>query len=279
MADSVVPLPFVNILTPAIPAGQPVPAVLIHGWASGSVYWEPLARKLLDAGREVWIVDLPGYHPGEELPPDFEWTLDSAAASVAAALDARSAAPAGRSPAPAGRDAVHLVGHSMGGSVSLTLAAARPDLVASLTLVGMAPVPQNQGFKTVLSSQLDQGFFDSGTIAKLMHAWYGELSAADMVLLSAGFKTPFPVLSASAVAAMSGVEPSVPGRVRAPLLVIAGTGDQVRPMEQMRAFVAESPDRQLQAIPGAGHNVHWEQPEQCAQALTEFWETSWPPPA
>ncbi|KUM34969.1 alpha/beta fold hydrolase [Arthrobacter sp. EpRS71] len=279
MADSVVPLPFVNVLTPAIPAGQPVPAVLIHGWASGSVYWEPLAKKLLDAGREVWIVDLPGYHPGEELPPDFEWTLDSAAASVAAALDARSPAPAGRDAVPVSRDAVHLVGHSMGGSVSLTLAAARPDLVASLTLVGMAPVPQNQGFKTVLSSQLDQGFFDSGTIAKLMHAWYGELPAADMVRLSAGFSTPFPVLSASAVAAMSGVEPSVPGRVHAPLMVIAGTEDRVRPMEQMRAFVAESPARRLKAIPGAGHNVHWEQPEHCAQALAEFWETSWPPPA
>ncbi|NHW46478.1 alpha/beta hydrolase [Paenarthrobacter sp. MSM-2-10-13] len=267
MADSAVPLPFVNVLTPAVPAGQPIPAVLIHGWASGSVYWEPLANKLLDAGREVWILDLPGYHPGDELPPDFEWTLDSAAASVAAALDDRASGP------------VHVVGHSMGGSVSLTLAAARPGLVASLTLVGMAPVPQNQGFKEVLRTQLDQGFFDAGTVVKLMNAWYGELAAADMARLSTGFDTPFPILSASAVAAMTGVEPSVPGRVRAPLLVIAGTGDRVRPIEQMRAFVAASPGRRLAAIRGAGHNVHWEQPEHCAEALLEFWETSWPPPA
>jgi pimeloyl-ACP methyl ester carboxylesterase len=206
------------------------------------------------------------------LPPDFEWTLDSAAASVAAALDARSLAQA--TPGP-----VHLVGHSMGGSVSLTLAAARPELVASVTLVGMAPVPQNQEFKEVLRSQLNQGFFDAGTKAKLMNAWYGELSAADMERLSAGFKVPFPVLSASALAAMTGVEPSIPGRVRAPLLVIAGTEDRVRPMEQMRAFVAESPDRKLKAISGAGHNVHWERPAECAEALTGFWETSSPTPA
>lgn len=262
-----------NVLTPDVPAGQPVPAVLIHGWASGSVYWEPLAKKLLDAGREVWIPDLPGYHPGETLPHDFDWTLGSAAAALEAALE--SARPAHHAHHP-----VHLVGHSMGGSVSLTLAAARPELVASLTLVGMAPVPQHQGFKDMLRTQLDQGFFDPGTIAKLMHAWYGELSAEDMEKLSTGFRAPFQVLSASAMAAMTGVEPSVPGRVRAPLLVMVGTEDTVRPLERMRAFVEEHPNRRwLEAIQGAGHNVHWDQPGPCAQALIEFWETRSQPPA
>ncbi|MGJ3190566.1 alpha/beta fold hydrolase [Paenarthrobacter sp. FR1] len=266
MADSAVPLPFVDVRTPTL-VTDAVPAVLIHGWASGSAYWEPLVEKLLDGGRTVWIVDLPGYHPRQELPLDFEWTLDTAAASVAAALDARGGGP------------VHLVGHSMGGSVSLTLAAARPELVATVTLVGMVPAPQNEGFKNLLVSQLEQGFFDAGTKAKLMGAWYGTLPDEDMELLSKGFDAPFPVLSASALAAMTGVEPSVPGRVHAPLLVIAGTGDRVRPIEQMAAFVEASPNRQLKAIPGAGHSVHWEQPQESAEALHKFWRTSWPLPA
>ncbi|MDR6640100.1 alpha/beta hydrolase [Paenarthrobacter nitroguajacolicus] len=267
MADSAVPLPFVDVRMPTVSAGQPVPVVLIHGWASGSVYWEPLVEKLLDGGRTVWVLDLPGYHPGEELPQDFEWTLDSAAASVAALISDRGGRP------------VHVVGHSMGGSVSLTLAASRPELVATVTLVGMVPAPQNEGFKKLLVSQLRQGFFDAATKAKLMNAWYGPLTDNEMAWLGKGFDVPFAILSASAMAAMTGVGPSVPGRVQAPLLVIAGTGDRVRSIDQMRDFVAVGRNRQLKAIPDAGHNVHWERPDECAQALHGFWRTSWHSPA
>lgn len=267
MADSAVPLPFVDVRTPGIQAGRQIPAVLIHGWASSSIYWEPLAARLLDAGRPVWILDLPGYHPGEELPTEYEWTLDSAAASVAAAVGARTSGP------------VHLVGHSMGGSVSLTLAAKHPEMVATVTLVGMVPAPPNEGFRTLLLSQLEQGFIDAGTKAKLMNAWYGPLSEEALERLSKGFDVPFPVLAASGVAAMTGVEPSVPGRVHAPLLVLVGTGDRVRSIDQMAAFVDGYPERELSAISNAGHSVHWEQPEQCAETLREFWATSWPPSA
>lgn len=133
MAGSSVPLPFVDVRGPARPAADAAPAVLIHGWASGSVYREPLASTLLDAGWPVWILDLPGYHPGELWPSGREWTLESAAASVAAAIAARTEVP------------VHLVGHSMGGSVSLTLAADRPAL-------GTAP-RMRRGVRRVLEIQ------------------------------------------------------------------------------------------------------------------------------
>ncbi|MFP3686409.1 alpha/beta fold hydrolase, partial [Bacillus sp. SIMBA_026] len=71
------------------------------------------------------------------------------------------------------------VGHSMGGSVSLTLAADRPDLVATVTLVGMVPAPPKEASKRLLLSQVEQGFVDAGTKAKLMDSWFGPLLPED----------------------------------------------------------------------------------------------------
>ncbi|MFF2842607.1 alpha/beta fold hydrolase [Paenarthrobacter sp. NPDC057981] len=267
MAESIKPPAFVDFREPRVSAGESVPAVLIHGWASTSAYWEPLAEKLLDAGTPVWILDLPGYHPGEILPPGFDWTLDSVAASLEATLDAKRSGP------------VHLVGHSLGGSVALTLAANYPEVAATVTLVGMVPAPPNDGFRSMLESQWKQGFIDGESKERCMKAWYGTLPRREEELLSRGFDVPFEVLGPSGKAAVTGVDPSVPGRVHAPLLVLAGMEDRIRSMDQMSAFVDAGPGRILRAIPTAGHSVHWEQPQQCAETLQEFWRSNWPSPA
>lgn len=249
------------------PGLQPQPPVLlVHGWASTSAYWEPLAAELLDAGQSVWIVELPGYHRGDVLPPGFEWTLESAAASVAA-IAARNRSP------------VHIAGHSMGGSVALTLAAHHPGLVASVALIGMVPAPPNDAFKSMLESQLQQGFIDNATRSKCMKAWFGKLSEDDERLLGQGFELPFEVLGPSGLAAMAGVAAEIPEKVTAPTLVIAGVGDRVRSLNQAEAFVAASPLRRLVAVPDAGHSVHWEQPHACALALGAFWNATRQPPA
>ncbi len=213
-------------------------------------------------GSEVWICSLPGYHVSDELPAGFRWTLETAAAAVVGSMRAQAA----------GR--VHLVGHSLGGSVALTIAANFPDVVETLTLVGMVPAPPNENFRSMLLHQLTQGFVDDDTKNRCMDAWYGTLSPDDRRLLSRGFEVPFSVLGPSGLAAMEGVPADLPARVQAPLLVLVGTGDKVRTPDQVRDFVSAAPSRRLAAIPESGHSVHWEQPAACAAALVEFWSQS-----
>ncbi|HEX6365421.1 MAG TPA: alpha/beta hydrolase [Agromyces sp.] len=107
-------------------ADDSTPTVLfVHGNVSSSLFWQPLMLALPDDVRAL-AVDLRGYGDSETLPVDAtrgvrDWSDD--VASVIDTLDL---------------GAVHLVGWSLGGGVTMQLLLDRPELVASLTLV--APV-------------------------------------------------------------------------------------------------------------------------------------------
>ncbi len=94
------------------------PVLLVHG--TGGNIWDPLPDMLAQAGHRVIAYDRRGFgnsrQPPIKDPP--RHTLDAAAL-----LEALDAAPA------------ILVGHSMGGVISLHLASQRPDLVRALVLI------------------------------------------------------------------------------------------------------------------------------------------------
>lgn len=107
----------------------PRPAVFVHGLGGSSLNWVPL-MELLD--REVTAIapDLPGF--GASPPPrDGNYSPRAHARAVAEAIEAWRARTGLDEP-------VHLFGNSMGGAVSVQLAARRPDLVATVTLISPA---------------------------------------------------------------------------------------------------------------------------------------------
>jgi pimeloyl-ACP methyl ester carboxylesterase len=105
--------------TPTEPAAEP--AVMVHGLGGSALNWTALMTLLVDrlASRAV---DLPGF--GLSPPPaDHDYSVGAHARAVARLVDAD------------GRGPVHLFGNSLGGAV---LAAHRPDLVRTLTLISPA---------------------------------------------------------------------------------------------------------------------------------------------
>jgi pimeloyl-ACP methyl ester carboxylesterase len=106
-------------------------ALYVHGLGGASTNWTDLAA-LLAVRFDGWAVDLPGF--GRSQPPArARYSIRGHVRAVVDVLEHVAAEPG----EAAGRP-VHLIGNSLGGLVSLLVAAHRPDLVATLTLVSPA---------------------------------------------------------------------------------------------------------------------------------------------
>ncbi|CAM5636197.1 alpha/beta fold hydrolase [Streptomyces avidinii] len=108
---------------PPLRTGLP-PALFVHGLGGSSQNWSDLMAQLADTV-DGEALDLPGF--GWSPPPaDRDYSVTAFARVVIRHLDA------------AGRGPVHLFGNSLGGAVSTRVAAVRPDLVRTLTLISPA---------------------------------------------------------------------------------------------------------------------------------------------
>jgi pimeloyl-ACP methyl ester carboxylesterase len=99
------------------------PALFVHGLEGSSRNWTDL-MDLLRPVLACEAVDLPGF--GDSPPrPDGRYSIAALAQTVVALIE--------KQPAP-----VHLIGNSLGGAVCVRVAAARPELIRSLTLISPA---------------------------------------------------------------------------------------------------------------------------------------------
>lgn len=110
------------------PEGPPETGVFVHGLAGSATNWTDLMAEL-SGDLTGYAIDLPGagYSPA---PPDGDYSITAHARAVIALIE-HLAAERGGAP-------VHLFGNSLGGAVSVRVAATRPDLVRTLTLVSPA---------------------------------------------------------------------------------------------------------------------------------------------
>ncbi len=108
--------------TPGGPGAEP--ALYVHGLGGASTNWTDLAE-LLAPWLDGQAFDLPGFG-GSGPAPDRDYSMLAQANLVIRFLEQSGRAP------------VHLVGNSMGGAISINVAARRPDLIRTLTLISPA---------------------------------------------------------------------------------------------------------------------------------------------
>jgi pimeloyl-ACP methyl ester carboxylesterase len=109
----------------AAPAAAPPRVLCVHGMTGDATNWTDFMAELAP-DFDCTAVDLPGC--GFSPPPGSRrgYSITAQAATVIRVIEALRAGQ------------VHLVGNSMGGSVAVRVAARRPDLVRTLTLVSAA---------------------------------------------------------------------------------------------------------------------------------------------
>jgi pimeloyl-ACP methyl ester carboxylesterase len=260
------------------------PALFVHGLGGSTRNWETLMSELSDTV-DGHAVDLPGF--GQSPPPDdADLSLDGHVRAVVDHLER------------GGRGPVHLFGNSLGGAVATRLAATRPDLVRSLTLISPAlpeVPPQTSAWPTgllalpgatsVIRRATRGATFESRTQA-LLELCYGDpgsIPPERRAVMIADYRRraelPYAldVLSRSARgiirAYIARGEHSLwrqAERVTAPTLLVYGLKDKLVGYRMARRASQAFADSRLMVLPQAGHVAMMEFPALVAARVREF---------
>ncbi|MHB8218959.1 MAG: alpha/beta fold hydrolase [Acidimicrobiales bacterium] len=257
--------------------GEGPALVLVHGVTLGFATWTPQLHSLADRHRVI-AVDQRGH--GQSIAGDGGYSMERLADDLAEVLDALEVTGA------------VLVGHSMGGMVCQLMAVRHPDVfhrhVGGLVLVATAAGPLVPGLggaavAEILASGAGRGlrraerrgrgiFFSDDQGAWVTRASFGSRPApADLELA----RSMIGAMSPGALAGLIGpllafdVRHRI-HRIDRPTMIVVGTRDVLTPPRMARAMHALIPGSDLVVIPGCGHMVMLERPEQLSALLERF---------
>lgn len=260
------------------------PAVMVHGLGGSSQNWSALMQRLSGTvfGQAV---DLPGF--GHSPPPDDgNYSIAGHARAVVRLLDHERPGP------------VHLFGNSMGGAVAVKVAAARPDLVRTLTLISPAlpeVPPQTSAWPTALASvpglprlyvRATRDWSIERRTEALLALCYGDPSTVGpqtRALAAAEYqrRIDLPYFWDAMVRSTRGVVNAYTlggehalwrqaGRVLAPTLLVYGGRDRLVAPAVSRRAVRAFRDVRLLTIPASGHVAMMEHPDLVARAFHDL---------
>jgi len=261
----------------AVEEGQPnrQVALLIHGWSSSWYAMSPLLG-LLSQRFQAIAVDLPGFGKSPPLPERV--TIPAYADLLADFIEEVTDGP------------VVLVGHSMGGMISLTMALRYPVLVERMVLIGptisgrLSPYINLVVSPITLLERFGLGSLIVSTFERLM------VGITDRLMRPASFAERTGITEDDYKRLRADVRRRGQGRVRAecffamregdlrgrlsqveaPSLVLWGAEDNTVPLRDAGVVADEWPEADLRIIPKAGHWAHFETPDITRRQIASF---------
>jgi pimeloyl-ACP methyl ester carboxylesterase len=238
------------------------PAVLLlHGAGMDHTVWQLPARWLAWHGHSVLAVDLPGHGRSEgpalaSVPELAQWL--------------------GRLMDAAGIERAAIVGHSMGGAMALETAAALPERVTRIALLGTAAaIPVNAALLDAAREAPERAY---GMMTAWSHGHAAKMGGHPVpgLWMTGGSYALFlrnaPGVLATDLAACAAWAsgPDAAARVRCPALVVLAANDIMTPPRNGAELVRLIPGARAVTLPDCGHMLVAEQPDATLDALIGF---------
>jgi pimeloyl-ACP methyl ester carboxylesterase len=269
--------------TPATAPGAE-PALYVHGLGGSSQNWTDLAD-LLSHRLAGQAIDLPGFGRSD---PALRYTVRALADRVVRWIQYADRGP------------VHLFGNSLGGAIAVRVAAARPDLVRTLTLVSPA-LPFLDPRRSVqarylpllavpraerLAARRLARMTPEALTRMVVQACFADPERVPLQRLAeaeeeARLRTTLPHHSVAYVRTMRGLLATflraylpgssslwrIVGNVTVPTLVVAGRRDQLVDVRVATRTAKTIPDSRLLLLDGVGHVAQMEVPRVVARVV------------
>ena len=238
--------------------------LLVNGLSSPSSVWFRLAP-LLAVSHRVIVFDNLG--TGRSSTPDEPWTVADMAEAGAAVLEA------------AGESSSAVLGISLGGMIAQELALNHPELVTRLILVsthpGFARVDTDPAVTAALS---DSSELPPDQRTELLLSFtYAAATPKEKWLEDAAVRAELPTSpegyrgQLAAVNAWERLD-DLP-QISTPTLVLHGDEDRMVRVASGRMVADAIPESQMTIVPGAGHQLFTDKPEEGAKIVLDFLES------
>ncbi len=249
--------------------GQGPPIILLHGMYASMHDWDTLLPILAASGYQVFAPDLPGHGKSARLENPQDYHAEHMAAELEAWIESLHL------PEP-----LRLVGHSLGGYLSLQYAIHHPQQVDRLVLVD--PLYNASQLSPLLLPLAWQPRLGEQAVRRIPSSWVYTFMGWDVTprtnrspalrrQIASDFKHADPQLI-HLLADIPDLAPQV-SSLCAPTLVIWGQSDPTLNPHSFPTLVQAIPGARGHPIAGCGHQPHIDLPELTNRLVVEFFSS------
>ncbi len=227
--------------------------ILLHGWKQDvSTWWE--ISEFLKKDFKLWLIDLPGF--GRSDPPPNNFNVKNYADCVADFIRINKISKP------------ILLGHSVGGNISLKLTILYPNLIDKLILEDSSGIRPNRGFKR------NSIFF----FAKLFHYLFPNIfNLKDKIRNKLYFKLEADYINAgnlkgTLINILNEDLTNELSQIKNATLLIWGENDQSVKLKYGKIMYKLIPNSQIEILENVGHFPHLENPKLFAHYVKDFGE-------